>query len=212
MSKFFERQLTDMYTQVVQTENWRLRLIPLVASSIAETVLGGTVSPDGEGTLTLHTGAMYGPVSASFELLDQSPGESAGAWEDVVELGARATDSEPLALVGIFSDSVEVDENDTGAAVLEGGQEYRVRIHVRGRDDSGTDELIEPNLPARDHLLIQVWPSVVTEPEVLKMTSAKAKSDDENPEFYSGSGALTLGMGDPDFEALKAQSLRDAGE
>ena len=43
MSKFFERQLTDMYTQVVQTENWRLRLIPLVASSIAETVLGGTV-------------------------------------------------------------------------------------------------------------------------------------------------------------------------
>lgn len=201
-----------MYTQAAQTENWRLRLVPMAASSTAETLLGGTVSVDGEGTLTMHTGAMYGPVNVTFELLDQAPGNTTGDWEDIVELSARATEAEPLALIGIFSDSVDADEPDDGAVALENGQDYRVRIHVRGRDDSEADELIEPGDPAKDHLLLRVWPAVVSQPEVLKMTSSKAQVDDENSEFYSGSGSIALGMGDPDFEELVAQDLRDAGE
>lgn len=212
MSKFFERQMTDMYTQVAQTENWRLRLVPMAACSVAETVLGGTVSVDREGGLALHTGAMYGPVSATFELLDQAPGNSLDEWEDIVELSARMTEAEPLTLIGIFSDSDDVDEHDIGAVALEAGQDYRVRIHVRGRDDSDADELVEPGDSAKDHVLLQVWPEVVSEPEVLKMSSCKAQVEDGNSEFYSGSGSVTLGMGDPDLEELIAQNLRDVGE
>ena len=47
-----------MYKQVAQTENWRLDLLPLVATDTSDTVLGGTVSIDDEGGIALHTGAM----------------------------------------------------------------------------------------------------------------------------------------------------------
>lgn len=204
--------MTDMYKQVAQTENWRLDLLPLVATDTPDTVLGGTVSIDDEGGIALHTGAMYGPVDAAFEVLGSVPDGPAQEWEDVVELSVRAAEAAPLILIGIFSDGGEADEPGTDADMLESGRDYRVRIHVRGRDKSGSDELIEPDGTPNDHVLVQVWPSEPNKPTVTRMSSAKAGEDERNSETFSGSGYVTLGMGDPDREDLIAQNLRDAGE
>lgn len=189
--------------------------MPLEALSLAESELGGTVSVDRGGALTLHTGAMYGPVDAVFDLLDRAP-ETPNAenteWEDIVELSVEAAEPEPLILVGIFNDGADADDNGADGLSLESGKSYRARIHVRGRDDSSVDELIEPGEPARDHILIQIWPAPMSDPEVLKVGSTKARADDDNSEFFSSSHFVILGMGDPDLEEPKAQNLRNAEE
>lgn len=201
-----------MRKQVAQTENWRLDLIPLVATDTSDTVLGGTVSIDDEAGIALHTGAMYGPVDAAFEVLDHTPEGQAQEWEDIVEFSARAAAAAPLMLIGIFSDGGEADEPGTDADMLESGRDYRVRIHVRGRDESGSDDLIEPDSPPNDHVLVQVWPSEAHEPAVIKVSSAKAGEDDSNSETANGFGYVTLGLGDPDRDDLIAQNLKFAGD
>lgn len=200
-----------MQRQVVQTENWRLCLNPMTAPSLVDTVLGGTVSVDSAGGVTVHTGAMYGPVDVTVEHLDHAPENSAEDWEDVVELSALATEDEPVTLVGMFSESSAPSEHGSGAPVLEKGEFYRMRIHLCGRDDSDTDELIECDHGAKDHLLLQLWPAVASEPEIMKMTSSKAHDDDENSECLIRPRAVVLGVGDPDIDYLKAQNLRGDG-
>lgn len=202
----FERS-EDMHKQVVQTENWRLCLTPMAAPSLADTVLGGTVSVDSAGGMTVHTGAMYGPVDVTIEHLDHAPESSAEDWEDVVELSALATEDEPVTLVGMFSESIAPYDHGSGAPVLEKGEFYRIRIHLCGRDDSDTDELIECDHEAKDHLLLQLWPAAASEPEIMKMASSKARDDDENSEYLTRSRSVVIGMGDPDIEALEAQNL-----
>ncbi|WP_240372475.1 hypothetical protein [Brevibacterium zhoupengii] len=196
-----------MHRQVVQTEHWRLCIIPMTAPSLADAVMGGTVSVDSAGGVTVHTGAMYGPVEVTIEHLDHAPENSAEDWEDVVELSALATEDEPVTLVGMFSESSALSAYGSGAPALEKGEFYRIRIHLCGRDDSDTDELIERDHGAKDHLLLQLWPAATSEPEIIKMTSSKAHDDNENSEWLTRSRSVVIGTGEPDIEALKAQNL-----
>ncbi|MCF2586096.1 hypothetical protein HU144_02170 [Brevibacterium sp. UCMA 11752] len=150
---------------------------------------------------------MYGPVEVTIEHLDHAPESSAEDWEDVVELSALAAEGDPVTLVGIFSESSELSDCGSGAPALEKGEFYRIRIHLCGRDDSDTDELIEQDHGAKDHLLLQLWPAATSEPEIIKMTSSKAHNDNENSGWLTRSRSVVIGMGEPDIEALKAQNL-----
>lgn len=200
-----------MYRKIAQAEHWRLLLNPMTAPAISDTELGGTVSVDGAGGLSIHTGVMYGPVDVAVELLDEPTEYSGADWDDVVELSAQANESEPVSLVGIFSEADEVEKPDDGTPALAADQTYRVRVHVRGRDATDTDELIECDDPAKGQLLLLLWPADATAPEVMKMTSTKARSDGEHSDSLERPRAVGIGKGDPDRAALIAQNLREAG-
>ncbi|MCD1286049.1 MULTISPECIES: hypothetical protein [unclassified Brevibacterium] len=186
--------------------------MPMSAPSLADSMLGGTVSVDSEGALTVHTGVMYGPVDVSVELIERGPIKPAEHWDDVVELSAQATNDEPVKLIGLFSDCVRSSEPAVGSPKLESGRVYRVRVHTYGRDESASDELIDPDHRARDHILLQLWLAPAHAPAVIRMTSSKAVDDDDNSELFTQTRVAFHGLGDPETEALRAHNLRNAGE
>jgi hypothetical protein len=105
------------------------------------------------------TGETYGPVSVAVDVHDARPSQADDpygfareeTWDDIVEAGVTCEDG-PLRVCDLNFGFV------TGLPDLgpQGHGTYRVRVHVRGRDEPGEDGEGMP-VPS-DKFLIVCWP------------------------------------------------------
>lgn len=108
------------------------------------------------------SGTAYGPVRATWEVLESQPPErldvwADDGWEEVAEGGITSPDGK-LSLGGA-SGYLHIDLGSAG--------EYRVRIFARGRDAASKEVVVYE--PMEFHHL-QFWPGPATLPCVLLMT------------------------------------------
>ena len=107
-----------MFKFIAHTQGWRLILFPLESTVSKRDVIGGSVTVESDGVITIHTGTMYGPVDVAIEMYEQPPSGSIDDWDDVVEVSARATDTGPVGLVGMFSEGEDSDGEDPDAVTV----------------------------------------------------------------------------------------------
>jgi len=119
--------------------------------------------------VTVLTGDQFGPFEVTARSHDGPPALPDASWEDVVEFSARTTG--PLN-VG------ELVNYDPSTRLADRPGRYRVRVSARGRGTSGTDEDGEPlagDGPV-EWYLIDAWEADEAPPQVIRLTSAHARS------------------------------------
>lgn len=200
-----------MYRQRATSEHWILRVASLRSERLRDELLGGLVLVDPEGWLSIRTGVMYGSVDTEFQLLDSKPDSPDPHWEDVVELSAKAEDSEPVVLLGAFQSDSEVDMS-LPLIRLTAKTTYRVRVHSFGRDLSSDDEGADVEADTHEQLLLQFWQEDDFDPEVLKMSSTSAETETRWFQSRTGPGAFEVGIDDSPERRLAEEELRRAGE
>jgi hypothetical protein len=126
---------------------------------------------------TILTGEAWGPITVAVDVRDAVPAEAADPlafdtgqrWNDIVEISVVCEDG-PLRVCGLDDGFVE------GLPPLgpPGPGTYRVRVHVRGRDDPamGDDGMPSPT----DHFLLVAWPAPARPPLLIRLTDRRGLS------------------------------------
>lgn len=113
-----------------------------------------------KGWVTLHITHQCGPADFTVTIADRDPGADLAGYEDIVEIGYVSM-SGRMEMAGFtFDEPVMVPL----PPLLAGPGTYRIRYHVKGMDVEGTEDA------ADDHYL-QIWPSFLGDPVVVKATT-----------------------------------------
>lgn len=109
-------------------------------------------------------GNVDGTVLAAGRDLPAAPPPPGPEWEDVVEFSARANPEYP----GIVTDGLlDQDSPGTPRRLTSGPGDYRVRVHVSGRDTPGG---------TGQRVLVLSWKQAPSAPETLRLTSQFGKN------------------------------------
>ncbi|MFV2172363.1 hypothetical protein ACFHW2_11725 [Actinomadura sp. LOL_016] len=100
------------------------------------------------GGAVIYTGIADGKVMVTVERHNQMPPLQTESWEAVVEINVEAAEE------GLFLSALDADRPDISPVATDPGT-YRVRAHVRGRDEAY--DLAVLNVV--EHYLLQIWPS-----------------------------------------------------
>lgn len=120
-----------------------------------------------DGITVVLTGIHTGDVDVAVTLYEAEPAPDNEAWQEIVEISAHSASGD-LMVRGLMDD---LDE-ELPVLSFAGSGDYRLRVHVRGRDtavDLAPDEVTE-------WYLIQVWPAPAQEVTVLRQTDAYGAS------------------------------------
>jgi hypothetical protein len=124
------------------------------------------VADDGKtGAAAITCGTHIGDVRLAIETWDSVPPLAAALWEDVAEASLRWAGGR-MVVWGADDDEEEGAEVSVYDHAPAGS--YRIRIHVRGRDDGEDRNDIDP---PEEHLL-QIWPAPPGPEAALKSTDA----------------------------------------
>lgn len=113
-----------------------------------------SVAPD---AALLTCGIHTGDVPVTVELWDSAPPLDTGAWDEAAEVSFHSTTG-AAEVVAPMGPPPEWDEDAEVNLPFAGPGSYRLRIHVRGRDDRRDGVVAEGDDPVEVHL-IQVWPA-----------------------------------------------------
>lgn len=107
-----------------------------------------------------------GTVLVAGQYLPAAPPAPHAEWEDVVEFSARAGTDFP----GIVTDGL-IDQDSPGAPrrLTSGPGDYRLRVHVSGRDNPGG---------TGQRVLVHSWKQAPSAPETMRLTSEFGKLTD----------------------------------
>ncbi|MGI5489675.1 hypothetical protein [Microtetraspora malaysiensis] len=102
----------------------------------------------------------WGPANFTVTIADRDPGADLTGYEDIAEI-SYVSASGQVALVGFNYDNATMSPLPPLPA---GPGTYRIRYHVKGMDIEGTLDAVD------DHYL-QIWPSPLEDPAVVKATT-----------------------------------------
>ena len=112
------------------------------------------------GHATIHITHQWGPADFTVTVADRDPGVDHEGYEDIVEV-SYVCGSGQMELTGFSFDEHVMCPLP---ALPAGPGPYRIRYHIKGRDTEGTEDATD------DHYL-QIWPSPVSDPVVVKATT-----------------------------------------
>lgn len=120
------------------------------------------------GQAVVYTGTHTGDVGLIIELGDSAPGRDTNGWDEVVEVTLTSPTGKIYAR-GLLDTIDWGDGADAPNLAIAGAGDYRLRVHVRGRD-AGRDAgpVMEDQEPVEHHL-IQIW-AAEPGPEIVYMT------------------------------------------
>jgi hypothetical protein len=137
-----------------------------------------------KGYVTLHITHQWGPANFTVTVADRDPGADLAGYEDIVEISFGSV-SGRMEITGFsFDEHVMCPLPPLPA----GPGTYRIRYHVKGMDVEGTEDAID------DHYL-QIWPSSLEDPVVVKATTGTLQYY-LDPEKYERSGGTVAAHGD----------------
>jgi hypothetical protein len=110
-------------------------------------------------SVSLWTTHQWGQTNFTVTIADRDPGADLTGYEEIAEI-SYASASGQVALVGFNYDNLPMSPLPPLPA---GPGTYRIRYHVKGMDTEGTGDATD------DHYL-QIWPSPLEEPAVIKAT------------------------------------------
>jgi hypothetical protein len=127
----------------------------------------GLAFPAATGAVIL-TGEAYGRVTVALDVRTDAPelGDVSSEWDDVVEISVMC-EQEALLVCDLNEGFVP----GLPALNSQGPGAYRLRVHVRGRDDPALDVDGIPT-PA-DRFLIQCWPAQLKPPLAIRLTDMR---------------------------------------
>jgi hypothetical protein len=114
------------------------------------------------------TGEALGPIAVTLEVRPDDPGltDLGSEWDDIVEASVRCQEG-PLRLLGLEQGFVP----GLSALDSQGPGDYRVRVHVTGRDTPTRDADGFPR--AADRFLIRCWPAPPQPPLLIRLTDQR---------------------------------------
>ena len=129
--------------------------------------VGGLVGGLFDNHPRILTGIVMGPVRIGVDRREHAPGDTAGGWEDVVEVSCRAVKTVAV-VTGPWAESpgVEFAINPPGPGW------FRLRVHARNRDLEFDGVASGPH----EEYLLVTWPADPAAPAVLSAGSALAQS------------------------------------
>ncbi|MFD9949936.1 hypothetical protein ACFWYW_20310 [Nonomuraea sp. NPDC059023] len=130
-------------------------------SADSRTHTAGLIKLEERGLASLNIATQWGDIPFTVTAADRDPGADLDGYEDIVEISFESP-SGKLFLVGWLMDWNDEKAHNL-APLLSGPGTYRLRYHLRGRD--------EERCAVDDHYL-QIWPAPHYDPAVLKTTDA----------------------------------------
>lgn len=132
----------------------------------------GLIAGKSRGAMIM-TGIHTGPVDIKIEVLDQPATESnLDDWDDVVEISFPA----PAGLARVVS--LEDNLKDSPLVTRNGPGDYRVRVHVRGRDANPDGTTEEPS----EYYYLIFWPERFRAETIHKATDMVGHQRRERPD------------------------------
>jgi hypothetical protein len=117
------------------------------------------VNEEGDGAIVM-TGMIDGELTVAVDLLDSEPATDLAAWDDVVEVTMTVPDT------AMWIRGPESTEGEIALPEAPAGQgSFRVRVHVRGRDQSREEQYSEARDGSAEEHLILIW-SAPPAPEI----------------------------------------------
>ncbi|MER7768714.1 hypothetical protein [Kitasatospora sp. NPDC096140] len=157
-------------TRVSHSQFWIKDPDAVIALDVYTGLNGLIQTRGGENRATILTGTAFGNIALTYEPCPTEPALHLDGWDDVVEVGmVFATTRAGFAGHGFQDDPITTLPPLSAA----GPGSYRVRVHVRGRNE-GLD--LEDNYgDPVEFYLVQAWPAPVA-PEIRhKLTDRRSE-------------------------------------
>ncbi|MCW4463917.1 hypothetical protein OK351_00105 [Glutamicibacter sp. MNS18] len=132
-------------------EYQRLYFEGVAASQEVATTVGGLVTIDDEGFLSVNVATMYGPISVEVQVIDKSPGSLDPSWADVTEVSATKVEGIVARLVNGSGDELQQPEVIFGSGT---SGVFRLRLHRKGEGFAEGRAPTGPGDPRMESLLI----------------------------------------------------------